>query len=55
MMFPFNDDFLKFFLPILDDEREMGMLELEEEDLLFDDLGLEDSSDDDPSEDLWIG
>ena len=54
-MFPFNDDFLKFFLPILDDEREMGMLELEEEDLLFDDLGLEDSSDDDDhSEDLWI-
>ena len=54
MMFPFNDDFLKFFLPILDDERQMGLSELEEEDLLFDDLGFEDSPDDDLSEDLWI-
>jgi hypothetical protein len=53
MIFSFFDDFLKFFLPILDDERQMRLQELDEDDPLSNDLNFKRCSDDDYSENLW--
>ena len=51
--FPFSDDFLLFFLPMLDDEAQMRLAALEEDDdPLFDPLGFEGWPEDDFEEDL---
>ena len=50
---PQGDDFLLFFLPILDDEAQMRLAALEEDDdPLFDPLGFEGWPEDDFEEDL---
>ena len=52
--FPFSDDFLLFFLPMLDDETQRHLADFEENEPVFEDLDFDASAEADDFEEDYL-